>query len=92
MLSKCANPECNTPFRYLREGKLFQIDVNGTDVRPAGPKLVDKRLPRRIEYFWLCGPCSAILTLVFQSGRGVVAQPLQRPVERAAAAAAVAAS
>jgi len=92
MLSKCANPECSTPFHYLREGKLFQIDVNGTDITPAGPRLVDKRLPRRIEYFWLCGPCSASLTLVLQTGRGVVTLPLQRPASRATAAAAAAAS
>ena len=27
MLYKCANESCNTPFRRLREGKLFQVET-----------------------------------------------------------------
>jgi hypothetical protein len=27
MLYKCANEACNTPFRRLREGKLFQVET-----------------------------------------------------------------
>jgi len=28
MLSKCANPGCSQPFRYLGEGRLFQVERN----------------------------------------------------------------
>lgn len=82
MLSKCANPECTRPFHYLREGKLFQIDRAG-----AGPRLVtDKRPPHKIEYFWLCGPCSSSMTLAFNRGAGVVTIPLPGSAVRRAAA------
>ena len=30
MIAKCANPDCNVAFRYLRGGKLFLLDI------PAG--------------------------------------------------------
>jgi hypothetical protein len=33
MLHKCANEACSTPFRRLREGKLFQVE---TDTLPGG--------------------------------------------------------
>ena len=77
MLSKCANPECTAPFHYLREGKLFQIDTAAAASQGAGPQLVDRnKPPHRIEYFWLCGQCSSVMTLAFQRGK-VVTVPLQ---------------
>jgi hypothetical protein len=27
MLSKCANPSCSNSFHYLRQGKLFQLEI-----------------------------------------------------------------
>ncbi len=27
MLSKCANPECCKPFQYLRDGRLYEVEV-----------------------------------------------------------------
>src|SRR5947209_8578904 len=55
MLSKCANPGCSTAFRYLREGKLFEIDNNTLAAANADAK----KPVRRVEFFWLCGPCSS---------------------------------
>lgn len=75
MLYKCANKTCNTPFRRLREGKLFQVeteyfDGRGTiNVRRAKP-------PRRVEHYWLCDSCSPFVTLTFDQGKGVVTVPL----------------
>ncbi len=66
MLAKCANPECSKPFHYLREGKIFRIDLESA---PAGR---DGRRPVRIEHFWLCGTCSAQMTLLYRKGEGVV--------------------
>ena len=48
MLAKCANPSCTASFRYLREGKLFRLE------------LVSER---RYEHFWLCSDCCRTLTL-----------------------------
>ena len=51
MLSKCANPGCSELFRYLGEGRLFQLERTAT--------LEDGGKPtRRIEHYWLCDRCS----------------------------------
>jgi hypothetical protein len=61
MLHKCANAQCATLFRKMDEGRIFQL---------AQPMLARGEGPRHAgghhaEYFWLCGPCSLRLTLVF---------------------------
>jgi len=86
MLSKCANPDCSTAFRYLRDGKLFEIDSK-QELEAGG---LNKPI-RRIEFFWLCGRCSAELTVVHDHEKGVITVPLPKEakflVRRAAAAA-----
>jgi hypothetical protein len=98
MVSKCANPVCTTPFHYLREGKIFRVEVeitppvtaeetielsNGSKV----PFLIATRKPsRKLEHFWLCGPCSQTMNLLFDKDTGVTVLP--KPHTRAAAAAA----
>jgi hypothetical protein len=87
MLSKCANPACTTPFHYLRDGKLFQIDTSLGGPQMVGPLLADEpRQPQRIEFFWLCAECSSTMTLAFQRGKGVVMVPLPAAAPRQAAA------
>lgn len=87
MLSKCANPACTTPFHYLRDGKLFQIDTSLGNPQIMGPLLVaEPRPPHRIEFFWLCAECSSTMTLAFQRGKGVVMVPLSAAAARNAAA------
>jgi hypothetical protein len=89
MLSKCANPHCSTPFHYLREGKLFRMEVEA----PASPletgadlHLVwDKKPSRKIEHFWLCGTCSRTLTLRMDKERRVAVVPIKAEVKRAIA-------
>lgn len=65
MLSKCANPECTTQLRYLREGKVFKVEKD----RPA--LVTGKRPTSRVEHFWLCGPCSEKSTLVYDDKTGI---------------------
>jgi hypothetical protein len=67
MLSKCANPNCGVPFRYLREGKLFQL-YTGVDPGPASGS--EQKTSRPMEYFWLCGRCAATLRLEFEKKSG----------------------
>jgi hypothetical protein len=76
MLAKCANPDCSAPFRYLREGKLFQVERDGAN-EPVfkGPR-PRPRPDRRVEYFWLCGICSVRVTLAFDRVRGMITVPL----------------
>lgn len=63
MLSKCANPSCATPLVYLREGKVFMMEsAPATENAKHAPGEKSKTV-KRVEHFWLCGPCSANLTL-----------------------------
>jgi len=71
MLNKCANPSCSTPLVYLREGKIFMME-QPQELQPTGNSgQAKKPFPARVEHFWLCGPCSAEMTLVYDSTAGV---------------------
>jgi hypothetical protein len=64
MLSKCANPACSTPFRYLSEGKLYLIDSKAASVRhdsQATLKYAGK--PCTYAYLWLCSSCCRDMTI-----------------------------
>lgn len=68
MLSKCANPSCDAPFRYLRDGRLFQVERRGA----AGISLSG----HNVEHYWLCAACAQRLTLVRKEDGSVQVIPL----------------
>jgi hypothetical protein len=70
MLAKCTNTLCCAEFRYLHEGTLFRLELD-TTVRPLEDKAT--------EYFWLCGGCSAKMTLRLGEEGTVIAVPLRTP-------------
>ena len=74
MLSKCANPSCSTPLVYLREGKIFMME-NAPGPQPTGPSQHQLASASRVEHFWLCGPCSADMTVVYDRKLGVRVLP-----------------
>ena len=77
MLYKCANEACNTPFRRLREGKLFQVETDYFAGRGSTAAVERKVRPwRRVEHYWLCDACSPFVTLTFDQSRGVITVPL----------------
>ncbi len=85
MVSKCANPECSARFHYLRDGKVFQLEVEqnrGSEPRPVS----GQRAVHHIEHFWLCSACAQTMTLTVEKDKGVVATPIKPPVLRVAAA------
>jgi len=83
MLSKCANPACSKPLVYLREGKIFRMEqLPGP--QPAGQNGDPSRNSHQIEHFWLCGACSARMTLVYDREDGVQVLPKQRTMAKAA--------
>lgn len=84
MIAKCANPECGAPFRYLREGRIFQVDRDPCGRRIVGPFLISEGPPHQLEHFWLCGECARTLTLAVDPERGVVTVPLPALGRRAA--------
>jgi len=72
MTSHCANPECATPLTLLRDGRLYQFEV-----RPQAPNepVSPAKTTRSVSHFWLCGECSARLTLVFDQLKAIVVKP-----------------
>jgi hypothetical protein len=71
MLSKCANPACSKTFLYLRQGKLFRLEVSldndpETDTAASYQESSTSRL--RHEYFWLCESCSRTLQVISENG------------------------
>lgn len=93
MLGKCANPDCSSRFLYLREGKLFRIEIasdappRATDEDPARPFLLGRKPVRRVEHYWLCSRCAETMTLSYEPNKGVTAVPLEIPRDRRHAAA-----
>lgn len=76
MLSKCANPLCAIRFRYLHEGRIFNVPVSD-----AHAAFGDR--PSRVEHFWLCSGCAATLKIVLENGTpSVRPRFLQLPAAR----------
>ena len=73
MLAKCANPSCSTELVYLREGKIFMVEAPAQQQK-AEPSSKAKS-GNRVEHFWLCGPCSAQMTLAYDLQSGVQVVP-----------------
>jgi hypothetical protein len=74
MLSKCANPVCSKRFLYLREGKLFRLEVPVGDQTVPNGSVNGKTSPNprlRDEYFWLCETCCPNFKVVCEQGAGV---------------------
>ena len=76
MVSKCANPGCEAPFRYFHKGKLFRLDrldkERGYDRRRAmGDEREAKKPMRHVEFYWLCDDCARNMTLAFDESSGV---------------------
>jgi rubredoxin len=72
LVSKCANPTCFTPFRYLHQGRLYKLRL-AHERKPANGHGVLER----IEHYWLCPECSRSLTVAVEAGKAIT-RPLQR--------------
>ena len=55
MVDKCANPSCETLFRYFRGGKLFVFEPREGSSTHQFP---------RVEHSWLCERCAPDFTIV----------------------------
>jgi hypothetical protein len=84
MVSNCANPACAVPLRYLRDGRLFQFEVKA--LTPTGDlgavaHPTKKTISRQVWHYWLCGQCSASMTLEFDGREGlkVISLPHSHP-------------
>lgn len=86
MLAKCANPNCSEMFRYLGEGRLYQVETPHSDATTG-------KTVRKIEHYWLCGRCSSAMRigvlenevlLIFSDPDGTVTNT--SPIDRVRAA------
>ena len=57
MVNRCANSKCHKPLHYLREGRIFVFDLPDPNVPVPGGRA------RRLQHFWLCGPCSETMVM-----------------------------
>ena len=73
MLSHCANSQCRRPFLQLGQGKLFLVETE-----PA-TELKARRVPQRLERYWLCDDCAEVSTLVHDPKQGIVLTSVPRP-------------
>ena len=92
MISKCANPACWNRFLYLHTGRLFRferrpLDKHSLDKEQKGASLAEgsaaslRKDSRSVEFFWLCDDCAAVMTLVYQTGIGVLTQQLRKELK-----------
>jgi uncharacterized protein YeaO (DUF488 family) len=74
---KCANPKCNSTFRYWREGRLFPYELReGEELSRCVPDVISEKKPRHATiYFWLCKDCCRQFALQFTVNAGVILMP-----------------
>jgi hypothetical protein len=73
MVSQCVNPKCGKSLHYLRDGKIFLLNVRSDEGSNVS----------RMEHFWLCGECSVKYIVKQVGSRVEVALKLRsrRPAE-----------
>jgi len=72
VLNKCANPVCSAQFRYLHQGKLFEVEVQYAESLTSDGQTKPGNGKGHAERCWLCDECAAHITLRFDARRGVV--------------------
>ena len=68
MLDQCVNPVCDAQFRYLHQGKIFEVETQCFGSRQSKPG----NGKGHVERCWLCDECASQNILRFDAGRGVV--------------------
>jgi hypothetical protein len=80
MISKCSNPHCGVPLRYLRHGRIFRFDQPSVCFEAVG-RSRHAKIVRKVSHFWLCGHCCQTMTLVSDSVLGIVVRQLNLHAE-----------
>ena len=76
MTTKCANPACAVPFRYLRGGRLFLVDrPSDARERDESPMTDGSRIS---EFFYLCEICCKTMQVILDKGGAVVLKRFDR--------------
>jgi hypothetical protein len=80
MISKCSNPHCGVPLRYLRHGRIFRFEQPSVCFEAVG-RSRHAKIVRKVSHFWLCGHCCQTMTLVSDSVLGIVVRQLNLHAE-----------
>jgi hypothetical protein len=70
VLQKCANPDCDAQFRYLHEGKLFEVEIQYREGMLGSTQ--HEMSAGKIELWWLCNKCAPRVTLRFDKQHGLL--------------------
>lgn len=72
VLHKCANPVCGAQFRYLYQGRLFEVETQYFESESGNGRGKPRNGKGHIERYWLCDQCAVHIALRFDRGRGLV--------------------
>lgn len=72
VLQKCANPVCGAQFRYLHQGKLFEVEIQYSDSPPPNDQREPSNGNVHVERWWLCSGCAVHTTVRFDRKQGLV--------------------
>jgi|SRR5579884_1987374 len=80
MLTKCANPLCSRPLHYLRDGKVYRVEIKEEpheNENGKAPFLVPGVQKRKysVQHYWLCGDCMTMMTLHFDERGNLTVVP-----------------
>ncbi len=78
MLAHCVNPDCGVALRSFSEGRLFQFEVVSISVAASDETGLpfDEKPKRQTSHFWLCGNCSAQMSIRMEPALGLKLIPL----------------
>jgi len=72
VLRKCANPVCATQFRYLHQGRLFEVEMQCQENPSADGGSKPGSAKIHVERLWLCDQCARQTSLRFDRREGLV--------------------
>jgi hypothetical protein len=72
VLQKCANPICDTQFKYLHQGKLFEVETQYRDSSAGETGRAPRNGKGQAELYRLCERCAAQVVLRFDRSQGLV--------------------
>ena len=76
VLEKCANPVCPAQFRYLQQGRLFELAIQCLESLTGEGNGKLRNGERYAKWMWLCDQCALQMAPRIDARRGVVMESL----------------
>jgi hypothetical protein len=83
-MMSCVNRDCSRPLASFSDGRLFHFEILSISVSADDNKRESfDEVPHRAGVqFWLCGSCSATMTLAMEPVGGLRLVPLEQSMGR----------